>query len=66
MFFNFPELYIPLKIYTFLAELRQSVLVFALAVIFIFISFYFLLKIYILQLDWPADNFASLGGPVDQ
>ena len=21
---------------------------------------------YILQLDWPADSYASLGGPVDQ
>lgn len=26
-------------------------------------SFYFLLNIYILQLDWPVNGYASLGGP---
>lgn len=26
-------------------------------------SFYFLLNIYILQLDWPVNSYASLGGP---
>ena len=30
------------------------------------VAFCFLLKIYILQLDWPTDSYASLGGPVDQ
>ena len=32
----------------------------------VIIIIYFLVKIYILQLDWPADSYASLGGPVDQ
>ena len=31
-----------------------------------FYHFISLKKLYILQLDWPADSNASLGGPVDQ
>ena len=29
-------------------------------------SFYFFKKLHILQLDWPVDSNAGLGGPVDQ
>ena len=34
-------------------------------IIFIIIIL-FLFKTYILQLDWPADSYVSLRGPVDQ
>ena len=52
--------------FVFLRTLRGEYLVLANLYFYFFFILFLQKKLHILQLDWPADSNASLGGPVDQ